>query len=60
MSDPLQASLLRLSARGISVFSPHTSLDATPDGLNTWSVLALFTVNDLELTARQARQALRI
>jgi len=36
MSDPLQASLLRLSAKGISVFSPHTSLDATPKGINTW------------------------
>ncbi|RXK41365.1 YbgI/family dinuclear metal center protein [Tremella mesenterica] len=36
MSDPLQASLLRLAARGISVFSPHTSLDATPKGINKW------------------------
>ncbi|WVO18038.1 YbgI/family dinuclear metal center protein [Cryptococcus depauperatus] len=38
MSDPLQASLLRLTARGISVFSPHTSLDATPNGINAWMV----------------------
>ncbi|KAK8861426.1 YbgI/family dinuclear metal center protein [Kwoniella newhampshirensis] len=38
LSDPLQASLLKLSARGISVFSPHTSLDATPNGINTWLV----------------------
>lgn len=36
LSDPLQASLLRLSAKGISVFSPHTSLDAAPNGINTW------------------------
>ncbi|CAD6577042.1 MAG: hypothetical protein TREMPRED_001847 [Tremellales sp. Tagirdzhanova-0007] len=35
---PLEASLLRLSAHGISVFTPHTSLDATPDGLNSWLV----------------------
>ncbi|KAK1927399.1 GTP cyclohydrolase 1 type 2/Nif3 [Papiliotrema laurentii] len=38
LSDPLQASLLKLAARGISVFSPHTSLDATPKGINTWLV----------------------
>lgn len=38
LSDPLQASLLRLSAKGISVFSPHTSLDAAPNGINTWQV----------------------
>lgn len=36
MEDPLQASLLRLSAKGISVFSPHTSLDAIPNGINTF------------------------
>ncbi|KLT40763.1 NGG1p interacting factor 3 [Cutaneotrichosporon oleaginosum] len=38
LGDPLQASLLKLSARGISVFAPHTSLDATPNGINTWLV----------------------
>lgn len=38
LADPLQASLLKLAARGISVFSPHTSLDATPKGINTWLV----------------------
>ncbi|KAL1409509.1 hypothetical protein Q8F55_003492 [Vanrija albida] len=38
LADPLQASLLKLSARGISVFSPHTSLDATPRGINSWLV----------------------
>ncbi|OCF30345.1 YbgI/family dinuclear metal center protein [Kwoniella heveanensis BCC8398] len=38
LADPLQSSLLRLSAKGISVFSPHTSLDATPNGINTWLV----------------------
>ncbi|KAL7419621.1 hypothetical protein Q5752_005533 [Cryptotrichosporon argae] len=36
LADPIQASLLKLCARGISVFSPHTSLDATPRGINTW------------------------
>lgn len=38
MDDPLQSSLLKLSAKGISVFSPHTSLDATPKGINSWWV----------------------
>ncbi|WRT65566.1 YbgI/family dinuclear metal center protein [Kwoniella shivajii] len=38
LNDPLQSSLLKLSAKGISVFSPHTSLDATPNGINTWLV----------------------
>ncbi|GMK58253.1 hypothetical protein CspeluHIS016_0502850 [Cutaneotrichosporon spelunceum] len=38
LGDPLQASLLKLAARGISVFAPHTSLDATPNGINTWLV----------------------
>lgn len=38
LSEPIQASLLKLSARGISVFSPHTSLDATPKGINTWLI----------------------
>lgn len=38
LDDPLQASLLRLSAKGISVFSPHTSLDATPNGINTFLI----------------------
>ncbi|ORY25816.1 GTP cyclohydrolase 1 type 2/Nif3 [Naematelia encephala] len=38
LSDPIQTSLLRLASKGISVFSPHTSLDATPNGINTWLV----------------------
>lgn len=38
LSDTLQASLLKLSAKGISVFSPHTSLDSIEGGINTWSV----------------------
>ncbi|KAK4687436.1 hypothetical protein P7C73_g2674, partial [Tremellales sp. Uapishka_1] len=41
MSNPLQASLLKLAARGISVFTPHTSLDATPKGINTWYALSV-------------------
>ncbi|SNX82158.1 related to Ngg1p-interacting factor 3 [Melanopsichium pennsylvanicum] len=35
-ADPQQTSLLRLAAAGVSVFCPHTSLDATPGGINDW------------------------
>ena len=34
LKNPLQASLLRCAARGISVFSPHTSVDAAVGGVN--------------------------
>ena len=36
LSNTLQASLLKLSAKGISVFSPHTSLDSIEGGINSW------------------------
>lgn len=36
LANPLQASLLKLSAAGISVFCPHSSLDATWGGINDW------------------------
>lgn len=36
LADPLQASLLKLSAAGTSVFCPHSSLDATWGGINDW------------------------
>lgn len=36
LANPLQASLLKLSAAGTSVFCPHTSLDATWGGINDW------------------------
>ncbi|KAJ9113625.1 hypothetical protein QFC22_005933 [Naganishia vaughanmartiniae] len=36
MGNTLQASLLKLAASGISVFSPHTSLDSIDGGINTW------------------------
>ncbi|KAG5917883.1 hypothetical protein E4U53_004149 [Claviceps sorghi] len=34
--DPQQATLLRLAQAGIAVYCPHTSVDAAPQGLNTW------------------------
>lgn len=40
MGNSQQASLLRLVAAGISVYSPHTSLDATQGGINDWLAVA--------------------
>ncbi|KAL4977488.1 GTP cyclohydrolase 1 type 2/Nif3 [Aspergillus desertorum] len=34
--DPQQQTLLRLAAEGISVYSPHTAVDATPGGMGDW------------------------
>ncbi|KAL4968032.1 Nif3-like dinuclear metal center hexameric protein [Aspergillus stella-maris] len=35
-NDPQQQSLLRLAAEGISVYSPHTAVDAVPGGMGDW------------------------
>ncbi|CAE6487976.1 unnamed protein product [Rhizoctonia solani] len=34
LTNPLQRSLLRCAAEGISIFSPHTALDSVRDGVN--------------------------
>jgi len=34
--DPMQAQLLRLIAAGVSVYCPHTAVDAASGGLNDW------------------------
>ena len=36
LSNPIQASLLRCAAAGISVYSPHSALDSVHDGINDW------------------------
>ncbi|PWN50438.1 NGG1p interacting factor 3 [Violaceomyces palustris] len=36
LSDPQQASILRLASEGVSIYCPHTSLDATVGGINDW------------------------
>ncbi|WVR03948.1 YbgI/family dinuclear metal center protein [Kwoniella sp. DSM 27419] len=54
--DPIQASLLKLSAKGISVFSPHTSLDATPNGINTWLVKPFLPMSSSNETLTNATQ----
>lgn len=35
-SEPAERAVLRCVAGGITVFSPHTALDAAPEGVNTW------------------------
>lgn len=36
LGDSQQASLLRLAANGISVYSPHTAVDTVPGGMADW------------------------
>ncbi|KAK1147685.1 hypothetical protein N8T08_001030 [Aspergillus melleus] len=36
LNDSQQQSLLRLAQAGISVYSPHTAVDATPGGMADW------------------------
>jgi putative NIF3 family GTP cyclohydrolase 1 type 2 len=36
LSNPLQASLLKCAASGISVYSPHSALDSVWGGVNDW------------------------
>ena len=38
MDDPQQQTILKLAAAGISVYSPHTALDAARPGLADWLV----------------------
>jgi len=35
-ADPVAAPLLDLLAAGVSVYSPHTALDAAPEGMSDW------------------------
>ncbi|PVF96104.1 NGG1p interacting factor 3 [Serendipita vermifera] len=44
LSNPLQRSLLRCAASGVSIFSPHTSLDSVKVGVNDWLVSAFDAV----------------
>jgi len=41
LSNPIQASLLRCAAGGISVYCPHTALDSVTGGINDWLCLGL-------------------
>ena len=41
LANPLQSSLLRCAAAGISVYSPHTSIDNAQGGVSDWLVSGL-------------------
>ena len=43
LAKPLQRSLLRLAAAGISVYSPHTALDSVNGGINDWLATGVMT-----------------
>lgn len=49
LANPLQSSLLKLAASGISVFSPHTSLDSIDGGINTWYRFRFIRFTELPL-----------
>jgi putative NIF3 family GTP cyclohydrolase 1 type 2 len=36
LANPLQGTLLRCAAAGISVYSPHSALDGVHGGINDW------------------------
>ena len=53
LANPLQASLLRCAAAGISVYSPHTALDSVTDGINDWLCTKVAgPLRDITWTAR--------
>ncbi|PWY98884.1 NGG1p interacting factor 3 [Testicularia cyperi] len=57
-ADPQQTSLLRLAAAGVSVYCPHTSLDATLGGINDWLGLVVTEIEPLkEMTDKAALEA---
>ncbi|KAL4791243.1 GTP cyclohydrolase 1 type 2/Nif3 [Aspergillus venezuelensis] len=53
-NDPQQQSLLRLAAEGISVYSPHTAVDATPGGMGDW--LCDVVTGSIDATASDSTQ----
>jgi dinuclear metal center YbgI/SA1388 family protein len=44
-SHPAERGILRCVERGIAIFSPHTALDAAPEGVNDW-LLDAFTLSE--------------
>jgi dinuclear metal center YbgI/SA1388 family protein len=51
LADTQQQTLLRLASHGISVYSPHTAVDAAPGGLGDWLadiVTGTSTIKDVQ------------
>jgi putative NIF3 family GTP cyclohydrolase 1 type 2 len=47
LSNPLQASLLQCVQAGISIYSPHTALDAARGGVNDWLVSCFYGIGPM-------------
>jgi putative NIF3 family GTP cyclohydrolase 1 type 2 len=58
LANPLQASLLRCAAAGISVYSPHTALDAVWGGINDWLADGLVEASNNSATVGTLKGAL--
>ncbi|MCJ1294273.1 hypothetical protein MMC34_005831 [Xylographa carneopallida] len=57
LADSQQQSLLRLALEGISVYSPHTAVDAAPGGLGDWLADILTgTLSEPEPVTKTAKQ----
>lgn len=55
LNDTQQQSLLRLAQEGISVYSPHTAVDAAPSGMGDW--LADMVTGSIQTTSSPKRDA---
>ena len=51
-SNSQQNTLLRLAQEGISVYCPHTAIDAAPKGINTWLESVVTTPTQVETISR--------
>ncbi|KAG7699236.1 hypothetical protein KL930_004588 [Ogataea haglerorum] len=55
-SDPQQSSLIKLIHHGISVYCPHTSVDAAKGGVNDWLALALGEIKEKTVIEENAAE----
>jgi len=58
LSNPLQSSLLRCAAAGISVYSPHTALDSVSGGIHDWLASGLLVPDEgkVKILEKKARE----
>ncbi|EUC53532.1 NIF3 (NGG1p interacting factor 3) [Rhizoctonia solani AG-3 Rhs1AP] len=56
LSNPLQRSLLRCAAEGISIFSPHTALDSVRGGVNDTLAASLGSMTESKLIGEEKEE----
>lgn len=58
LSNPLQSSLLRCAAAGISIYSPHTALDSVNGGIHDWLASGLLVPDEgkVKILEKRARE----